>query len=501
MPTPTSEFPAPTETAGARVIVDWLATTPGDNPSEELDALRRHLGHLRDSPLSPTQLQKILDNLHERAQRAVGELIPRFFHVRLPIPPATRRSARTLQDVLELLARLYIDTAEAPEDRLIKGLRRPQDLTVWRAMHALAQHLFVSDLISAPATPGIWQQLHEAMIMARHLKLEEQMPSGVDCSIRALYLRALLLGCAQPSAFTAHEWSCIDTYVRRHGHLSRIVESPLAEGRQSGFWVKLTEDEGPVSSNRRPVANGAPAIFFACDDLLQLIDDHLQRLAQGAPPVALGLPEELPARLAGSLLRRLKGIWSESRKRRFPRRRQSYRAKLFFGFEEVWDLLRGNPPHEAEPSEWMVTNEGPDGYATMHVAGKPHKVQIGDLVALRSEDTADWQICIVRWALSENSEHLELGLQVLAPRAMPALLALPNQQQTVRHPALLLPPVPPLRTKQAMATVPGLLVEDSGKLVLLVESVKVEIREVKVASVQEQSENTDVFAIDPDRSI
>ena len=70
-----------------------------------------------------------------------------------------------------------------------------------------------------------------------------------------------------------------------------------------------------------------------------------------------------------------------------------------------------------ELTSWMVTNESPDGYALMHVTGKTNRVTPGDIVALRTENVADWQICIVRWALSENPEHLEIGLQVLATRA------------------------------------------------------------------------------------
>jgi hypothetical protein len=82
----------------------------------------------------------------------------------------------------------------------------------------------------------------------------------------------------------------------------------------------------------------------------------------------------------------------------------------------------------------MVTNESPDGYALMHMSGQTDDVRIGDIIALQAVDeqtgmSQAWHICIIRWAISENPEHIELGLQILAPSATAVELAPPSTLQ------------------------------------------------------------------------
>lgn len=472
-------------------IVKWLSTPAADNPWDDLDQLRQHLGTIAAHPPARSTLEKLLELVDARALSVVDNLLPRLFHIRLPISPQTRRTVQAMQDVLELQVRLHRLTTEAAAEIL------PAHGRILKLLHC---HLFVSSLISAPASPGIWQQLHATAQALRQNKVAREAAGG-DSDLEDRYVRTLLLGCAQASFFTAHELSCIERYTGRHSDLVHISEAPIADGSRSVFWLDPTHDMAPIALTRRPAPEGTATLQFSCDALLATIARQREQLRQGASAEAVGFPSELPARLARALLHRLAAAWGGLRKRRFPRRRQSYRARLCVGFEQVWGLLQGKTPEIIEASEWMVTNESPDGYATMHVTGKARKVQIGDLVSLRADDSPHWQICVVRWALSQNPEHLELGLQVLAPRASAAMLALPGQNSSAQHPALLLPAVPPLREKEAMVTTAGLLLDRPGKLILLVEAGKIEIRELRVNSVQEQSVSIDVFAVDPDPSL
>lgn len=501
MPTPTRDATPINGEADTRTILEWLATPPSDDTMQELARLRSHLSALQGNRPAPAQLQKMLELLHARTIAAVERLTPRLFNVRLPISLPTRRSVRGMQDVLELLAVLYAASVEDAEGRLIRGLGQPPELSLWRAIDALARTLFLSNLISAPAIPGIWQQLHATYTSARQRGLDTLPAGEAESSCRLRYLRVLAVGSAPPSAFTAHEWQCIDRYVRLHAECVTTNDAASGSGEAPLFWVDLQQDMAPVAHGRRPMPEHDHVLGFGCQGLDQSIDEDRRLLRQGARPDAIGLPSDLPPRLARSLLRRLKISWGTPRKRRFQRRRQSYRATLCFGFEHIWQLLN-NPAADAPfaASEWMVTNESPDGYAAMHVAGRPQKLQIGDLIALRINETVtagEWQIGIVRWALSENPEHLEVGLQILSPRAVPAQLALPGQNGAERHPTLLMPAVPPMRDKEAMATDPGLLFDQTGKLVLMIESGRVEIREIRVAGIHEQSPNIDLFVIEP----
>jgi hypothetical protein len=151
----------------------------------------------------------------------------------------------------------------------------------------------------------------------------------------------------------------------------------------------------------------------------------------------------------------------------------------------------------------MITNESPDGYLIMHVLGKSSDVLVGDVVAIRAEEGDRWQVCITRWARSENQEHLEFGLQILAISAIPAMLTLTAECQedtfaSHPQPVLILPKVPPLRTDEILITPSGFLDEQPRRLVLVIERGNIEVREVRRTQTDEQTSHIEVYRIEPD---
>lgn len=147
----------------------------------------------------------------------------------------------------------------------------------------------------------------------------------------------------------------------------------------------------------------------------------------------------------------------------------------------------------------MVTNESPDGCAMMHVSGKTTKLRVGDLVAMRAEPdgktpTANWSVCIIRWAISENPEHIELGLQILAPTAYPAILASPENDAEQTQ-AILLPGIPPLRPHEALVVHTGVFPEQSEKFTLVVDTAHVTVRELHTTGISEQTSSIEIFSV------
>ena len=56
--------------------------------------------------------------------------------------------------------------------------------------------------------------------------------------------------------------------------------------------------------------------------------------------VIQGLPGFAASPGGHGVLRRLATLWGHPAKRKFPRRRQSYRADLCSGLDRLWQLLR-----------------------------------------------------------------------------------------------------------------------------------------------------------------
>jgi hypothetical protein len=153
----------------------------------------------------------------------------------------------------------------------------------------------------------------------------------------------------------------------------------------------------------------------------------------------------------------------------------------------------------------MVTNESPDGYSLMHMAGQTESAKVGDIVAVqalgeRAELEPIWHVCIVRWALSENPEHVELGLQQLASHVIAAELVRPLEMNSKHIAALILPQMPPLRPQAGIVVQTGLLPADARRIVLLIEKDNLEIREVHPTELTEQTASIEVFNVEPDET-
>lgn len=498
MPTPGNDATESQEVL-ARPILSWLARPPADDPADDVDALRRHLGNLRERGFSPAQRHKLLGLLQPRIDDALRILFPRLHGARVPVSAHTRQLTRALQELLEHSSALYLDEAETPDQRLVRGLQRPIDESLWRSLHAASRQIMLANLIAAPHPLGAWQRLHRGFACARRLNLARNTPHGAPASIGAIYVRALLAGCMPSSTLTALEWSLLDQITASHAHLAPLSSRRPDHGAEHVFWWDPVQDSPPTGLTRREPAADREVLYISTRDLCTTLAGVEQLISDGARLPAGELPEALDPRHAQGLIQRLLSAWQQARKRRFPRRRQSFRTDLCAGFESVWRALRPDVGGAEEPSVWQVINESPEGYAAMHVSGRTGKILIGDLAALRPAGSPVWQICVVRWALSENPEHLELGLQIVAPRATAAHLVPAENQDDKRLPVLLLPPVPPVRDRAALALPAGMRLEPAMRLRLFTADGHAPHREVVIAGPQEHSATTDIYLIDEHR--
>ncbi len=484
--------------AGMRAILAWMGAPPPLNAADDLPALHNHLGTLRTSKVTPQQRALVLDRLYTRCILVVSTLTSTLTSVALPIPRKTRLLIRSLQDLLRALAEDLLATLNNADGHLIRGLRQPYDLTLWRSLHALAQHLLIGNLSASPAGVGIWQQLHQTYEAVQRLELTDNTPDGTSASLQSVYFSAILLGCAQPASFTSREVDFVATYLERFADQIKPGNAP-ATPTLATFWIDPVQDAPAVACSRKSAPPETPVLYFSCDQVAELLKEQLAALDSGVLPPQIGLPDFAATPAGRGVLRRLLTYWGEPGKRRFPRRRQNYRAALCAGLGSLWRLFQDGDDTPIDSSSWMITNESPDGYAVMHVSGKTGAMSVGDVTAIRTESGENWQICIVRWALSENQEHLELGLQILATRAIPAFLALPaGGVDGERLSVLILPEIPALRSNEMLVIPSGALGDQLRNFVLIVEKENIEVREMKSTRLDEQNSQIEILSIEPD---
>lgn len=88
------------------------------------------------------------------------------------------------------------------------------------------------------------------------------------------------------------------------------------------------------------------------------------------------------------------------------------------------ELGYGSPPKPRKPpkswQDWLVLNTGAGGYGLRWDQDSACHAQVGELVALREKEynIYHWRIGIIRWMKTPKEGGLELGVQLVAPRAV-----------------------------------------------------------------------------------
>ncbi len=501
-PSPSSP-PSPTDESSIKSILEWLALAHGRVGAEDADQLYRQLLQLRQAAIPSAQRIKLLDLLYGHAERIVNAELPRLHQVSLPVSRKLRQRVKLMLELLAILTQDYFNTLAVLFDPEGSNTLRTPHISLRRAMYAIAWQIRIYHLIAAPAGIGLWQQLHAAFRNARRLGLDDLPGPHGEASIQRVYTNILLAAIAQPASFSSAELEFISDYIDLSPHSPELLDAP-PPGSTGIFWIDLDKDFPAHALVRRVPGADSQILYFSPDAMAEKAILHHSELAKGIPASALGLPPFADTHTGQGALQRLAALWGQPAKRKFPRRRQSYRVSLCLGFDKLWQLIKA-PEANVEISEWMVTNESPDGYALMHMSGTTENLRIGDIVALqplgeRAEAPSEWHVCIIRWAISENPEHVELGLQLLATKAIAAEITQPFDFTAGSIAALILPQIPPLRLAESLVVPIGILKENTGRIVVLVEKDNLEIREVQATSLDEQTSIIEVFSVQPDDS-
>jgi hypothetical protein len=462
------------------------------------------LGHLRKLKSLDVQLLKdtpVLDNFYKLSIGTVDARLRSLSTMPLPISGKPRQVIQNMQEALETLAGILLipmeekDADASPDDATPTSGDVLPPLALWRALRLLSRHLLISSLTAATPGVGIWKQLHHTYTLAIQQGVTHAIPEGAACSLEEEYYAAVLLGCAQPMSFTGREVMFLDTYL---GYFSKQVDISRGNPEEGPamFWINPESDVPATPYNRKPPTPDTPVYNFSCHRLASLLENQLAALETGTPPEQINLPS-FAAKPAGlGVLTRLLNLWGNPGKRRFPRRIQNHRCKLCLGFDNLCRLYKAEQ-QAVETSVWMITNESPDGYTVMHISGKTRTITVGDVAAVRTETGDSWQLCIIRWALSENQEHIELGLQILSSRAYTANIALSEETTADVHyrDALVLPATSFLRPTEALVVPSGSLKGRSKNLVLVIEQGNIKIREISTIRCDERNGLVEMYGI------
>jgi len=439
----------------------WLAESPQDDPLLDLVPLRSHVAAIGALEFPTLHRLKIDELLEQRSERIDDALIPMLLDVKLPLPGHLGTVAQGLIGLRAELGEAWLKLAGEADPQELARVHRSRAQICLQGMGNLARQFIATLLVAIPIPMSFWRNAHALYHRANEL-VDPTSTLPVEISaINARFKAMLALAAAQPEGLAPREIVFLAEYLEAHAALTRI-DTICPESPGDWFWLDATLDQPPVSLERiKP--DGTTCIFFRFGDLAEQAARHLDQLNGGAPPASIGLPLQAAGADYRNALERARKCWSSPRRRSFNRRAQSLPVEICTQLSSLWSSLKSDLPQEPDScaceltySDWTVLNDGPSGYAIVHVVGEITGIVPGCAIGLRTGSGAAWQICLVRWARSKSSSQLELGLEVLAPSAMPARIqTLGNRNPEPPVPALLLPPLPSLNRSEAILAARG----------------------------------------------
>ncbi|MBI4294473.1 MAG: hypothetical protein HY661_23590 [Betaproteobacteria bacterium] len=363
----------------------------------------------------------------------------------LPLSARRRTFAKTADETLAGLTHAYKSVLVALTKRTIT-FRLEQFLVppLIQSLRALARRLAISHRIYAPHPRGVWREMHFLFRFGmRHGIVNAHLP-GTSLTASAVYRQALLLAFAQPPRLMQWDVERLSAYLARFGERAVLGGYEQDAAMPGVFVIRSGRDSpGRPLEKSRPEEVASDDLVLRCQPLVETLVSQLQGLDAGTPPDELGLPSSAGGPVSRDLLRQLVQRWGNIQSRQFSRQRTHSRVELLVGLRDIWNCLvgerRGLVPREGRRG-WIAANESPGGFSLMHFSGTCDPIRVGEVVAVRTADAC--HICLVRWVQSENPEHLELGLQKIAPNATPVTLA--HADTATGGPALLLPEMPAL---------------------------------------------------------
>ena len=427
--------------------LSWLNAPAGSDALAELPALRRHLADIAELGLPPLQLLNVLELFHVRTGRIEAVLRPLLLEATVPPDRRLRTIGQALIEAHGLLAAGLLRVAREVEPEQLQRPNRQPHRVCTLALDNRRHQLELACLIATVQPADLWLDAQRLYRLAR------ATPLAVDGEQAQRIFKAMTaFACAQPQSGTAREADFLAEYIGNFASAVLIGDERPA-GDDAWYWLEELRDLPPAAANRRPPPGGR-LLYVDCRPLARLAEGQLAALATGESPPRLGLPARTAGKDYAAALQHAAAHWARPPQREHARHGSHRRLRVCTQIGLLWRLLRGEADHAASEaiSEWMMRNESAGGFAIMHIGGPLAGVLPGSALGVCPIDETRWSVCLVRWARSDNPEHVELGLERLASGAHGVRIAFAGGEPV---PALLLPPMPTQQRPETLLVARG----------------------------------------------
>lgn len=467
----------------------WLGELPKANLGETARRLYGALQELARLRTPPANRLQLLD-LVQPEVRYVCTQLQQHLRSQVVILDARR------QQIAALCQALHQQLARAAKLTASEALQLPdgdsnQQLSaraLLLTLQGLYQLLCQSSWLYTAPSQGLWLELHQLYRAATSRQLErlplQHASQGAAQTIEQYYLASLLLGSARCNQLRQQAILLLGQNLPSWSRLARLQDSRLPG---SLFAFAPTADSPPRFTSLLQEEEAAQLQGLDPQSLVDALHEYLllgrEQRVHARLPVLHGVTDDL--------LQHLCTAWSAPAERAFNRIPGSGSLSACVGIRALHYHLAGRrsfadclqlPEHEVsvdfqrrlrEQDPWSrafdadrhgealhkpreridyrqgetppaereeyplhqlpVVNHSPGGYCLAWDASPPEQLQTGDLIGLQHPGERGWNIALIRWIRQPHGSGLQLGIELLAPRAQPCGLRLLQRSDQHAH--------------------------------------------------------------------
>ena len=450
-------------------INEFIRDLPFSDPIRASSDLIEELQTLNRQKVAFANRVNALEAYRTAAIQVTQALIPQFSYASLPISKNQKNYADTVVKLWQEMGYGYKWALIDLQNKIINiNSDKSAALVIQRAIHAIKETAFVSYLTYHHPAKSIWAELHQLYFCAlqqnaQALTVNESLTDNEESSVDAVYTQILLLALAHPHRLCSQDIIKTDAYLTKVAHDAELSALGFVESSVGVFLIELDGNEPPKAYARKiNEPNGETDLLLITVKLAKRIHTHLKLLHDGILPKDGSLPNNALNNHYDDLLAHLINNFGKSPLRVFSRAKKNDGMELGIGIHDAHYFAPkiGNDYKNLvvksaaiKPSRWQILNIGAGGYALRKFNSSQVSIQVGDIAAIKNNETFTWELGVIRWASINELDQLDIGFELISPKVK--AITIKSQKNASEVKALLLPELNTLKQQASFISPRG----------------------------------------------
>ena len=440
----------------------WLEHVPLANVAEAQRQLLSQAIEFNRFPCKAAMRLQVMEALREAVAFVQIEQAKRFTNRALPmadLEAAIFKDTTALWENMRIGYLRCLAASQAGET----GMRAHAALLAQRVLAYCGLKMFHHYRAFREVPGRDWKSLHATYKVAEELEVTEDEVKDYlnrdvhDASPRIQYMRALLMGMANPNELARRQLTFVAFLLERWAEKVDVSAQPVAEEGMLPLVIDIAGDKPPDRLTGAGDAKIVDPRFLDVTRLTKSLKNRIGLLRKGESPAKLALGEDCVQPSCEQLLVFLYRQWCQPRSPRVGERKQVTQVamvcnemsaihyyilgKVFrqpggqkeltqkerdqiatFGRISTKDEDDYSAVHGFLLEHWQIEDESVSGLRMTRPAGSPGKRYThGQIAAVRPGDSKNFMLAQVRWLVEGNDGTLNTGLRLLP--GLPAAIA------------------------------------------------------------------------------